>query len=121
MEEIINRLNEVVERQVRIEDKLSKLLARETPLKDVMDSNECAEYLGLSVGRVRVLVAKNEIPFFKHANSNRNYFRREDIDNWRANRRVKTNRELEIEAATDAALKKAAMTTKRAASRLKVN
>lgn len=104
MEELINKINEMAERQERIEEKLTRLLEKGEPLKEVMDTQECARYIGVSVGRLRTLTASHQIPFFKHELGKRNYYRRTDIDNWKASRRVKTDRELQIEAATAAAL-----------------
>lgn len=53
---------------------------------------------------IRKLVSNGEIPCYKSGKSNRNYFKRTEIDDWRAASRRKTNRELEIEAATKSAI-----------------
>ena len=98
MEEIISRLS-------RIEEMLTVLVEREPvqPVKEIMNTNEVAEYLGLSVQRIRTLTSKGEIPHYKHANTTRNTFKRAEIDAWRTQTRCRTNRELEIEVATRAA------------------
>lgn len=89
----------------RIESMLNELLGKSSsPFKDVMSTNEIAEYLGVTPGHIRKLVSDGEIPCYKSANSNRNYFKRTEIDDWRASSRRKTNRELVIEAATKSSI-----------------
>lgn len=89
----------------RIEAMLAEILGKSSsPYKDVMNTNEIAEYLGVTPGHIRKLVSDGEIPCYKSANSNRNYFKRTEIDDWRASTRRKTNRELEIEVATKSAI-----------------
>ena len=89
----------------RIESMLAELLGKSSsPYKDVMNTNEIAEYLGVTPGHIRKMVSDGDIPCYKQSNSNRNYFKRTEIDDWRASDRRKTNRELEIEAATKAAI-----------------
>lgn len=89
----------------RIESLLTEILGKySSPYKDVMNTNEIAEYLGVTPGHIRKLVSDGEIPCYKSGNSNRNYFKRTEIDDWRASTRRKTNRELEIEAATKSAI-----------------
>lgn len=83
---------------------LRQLLGKNESRKDVMNTQECARYIGVSAQRVRALVASNEIPFFKNEGETRNFFRREDIDKWRLGRRVKTNAELRAEVSTRSAM-----------------
>ena len=111
MEEILRQMQLMAENQQRIlrenaelKSMLTRLLETSGQQKDVMTTQEVAEYIGVTNQRVRALVARNEIPFFKNEGETRNYFRRQDIDNWRARRRVKTNAELRTEAATRSAL-----------------
>ena len=111
MEELIKQMQQMVENQARIikenaelKSMLTRLLERGEGPKDVMNTDEVSEYLNITPQRVRALVSKNEIPFFKNEGGTRNYFRREDIDNWRAKRRVKTNAELNLEVSTKLAM-----------------
>ena len=111
MEEIIQQMRLMLENQERIikenaelKSMLARLLERREGPKDVMNTDEVSEYLHITPQRVRALVSKNEIPFFKNEGGTRNFFRREDIDNWRAKRRVKTNAELNLEISTRLAM-----------------
>lgn len=89
----------------RIEAMLAEILGKSSSsYKDVMNTNEIAEYLGVTPGHIRKLVSNGEIPCYKSANSNRNYFKRSEIDDWRASNRRKTNLELQVEAATKSAI-----------------
>lgn len=89
----------------RIEAMLSELLDKSSsPSKDVMNTTEIAQYLGVTAGHVRKMVSNGDIPCYKPGNSNRNYFKRTEIDEWRVQTRRKTNRELQIEAATRTAI-----------------
>lgn len=99
IEEIIEE--KLTERLGRIEELLEKLLKKDLQnFKDVMNTEEIAIYLGVSPGHIRQLVYKGSIPVYKPNNSRRNYFKRKEIDEWNTSTRKKTNRELEIEAAT---------------------
>ncbi len=89
----------------RIETMLTEILGRpSSPYKDVMNTAEIAQYLGVTPGHIRTMVSDGKIPCYKSGNSNRNYFRRTEIDDWKAADRRKTNRELQIEAATRSAI-----------------
>lgn len=91
----------------RIESLLTEILGKySSPYKDVMNTNEVAEYLGVTPGHIRKMVSNGDIPCYKSDNSNRNYFRRTEIDGWRARTRQKTNKELQIEAATKSATRR---------------
>ena len=111
MEEIMRQMQLMLENQERImkenrelKTMLSILLNKEGQFNDVMDTGECARYLNITPQRVRALTAAREIPFFKNEGSTRNFYRREDLDQWRASRRVKTNAELRTEVATKSAI-----------------
>ncbi len=97
---VIQKINAIEERQQRIESMLQQLLSRGEAIKDVMNTKELAVYLGITPGRVRRLVCNGEIPVHKNLKESRNFFRREEIDQWRLSRRVKTNDELRREAAS---------------------
>lgn len=95
---------QIMERFDRLESAIRELLSRQSPsFKDVMDTNEIAEYLGVTPGHVRKLVSNGDIPCYKSGGSTRNYFKRTEIDDWRAQTRRRTNRELGVEAATKSA------------------
>lgn len=98
-EKILTEIAELKANQQRIEQLLSRLLEKETttPEKEIMNTKEVAEYLGISVGRVWNLVSEGKIP---HGKNGRNFFRKSEIDTWRFGTRIKTNDELaaEVEA-----------------------
>lgn len=74
----------------RLADMVAERVARliGTPrLKEVMDSNECAAYLGITPGRLRAIVAEGNVPHSKGPNK-KNYYRRSEIDEWRAGKKV---------------------------------
>lgn len=90
-----------------IESMLAELLGRPlvaTEFKEVMDTNEIAAYLNVTPGHVRKLVSDGKIPCYKPDDSNRNFFKRTEIDAWRASNKRRSNRELAIEVATKAAI-----------------
>lgn len=96
---------QLTQRLDRIEAMLAELLGKTSfPYKEVMNTEEIAKYLGVTPDHVRVLARQGKIPCYKQQNSNRNYFKRTEIDGWKASSRCKTNRELEIEAATRSAI-----------------
>lgn len=107
---MISAEQQISERLDRIEAALQSLTERmaagTTPPKDVMNTKEVAQYIGLSVSRIRHLTSKRGIPFFKRTDGAReNYFRREEIDSWLAGTRISTRSELETIAATHCALR----------------
>ncbi len=104
MQEMTRNQERIIKENAELKSMLLQLLERGGGGKDVMTTRECADYIGVSSQRIRALVARNEIPFFKNEGETRNYFRRADIDNWRARRRVKTNSELRSEVATRSVL-----------------
>lgn len=67
-------------------------------VKEVMNTEEVAAYLGLSVQRIRTLTSQKRIPYYKPEGRNRNYYRREEIDGWNAGNRIKTQSETERDA-----------------------
>lgn len=93
----------IIKENAELRTMLQKLLDKGSGFKDIMNTKECAEYLGVSEARIRNLVYLGEIPVCKNAKATRNFFRREEIDNWRASRRVKTNSELRSEIVTQSA------------------
>lgn len=96
---------QITERFDRLESMIAELRGRPSaPFKDVMNTNEIASYLGVTPGHIRRMVSTGEIPCYKSENSNRNFFRRAEIDDWRAQNRQKTNQELHTEAATRSAV-----------------
>lgn len=66
--------------------------------KEVMNTSEVARYLGVRQGWIRRLVSNGDIPHYKNSASSRNFFKKSEIDEWRAARRVRTNSELQKEA-----------------------
>lgn len=90
--EMPQRLDEITERLALLERLESRLTAIEERIgeacrpnagKDVMTTAEAAEYLGLTEKYVRRLTSERRIPFCKREGSNRNAYRRADLDEWR--------------------------------------
>lgn len=88
-------IEESLKRIERTLEKIYNILA--VSGKDVMNTNEVAEYLGITAGRVRALIHEGNIPYHKNESLTRNFFRRDEIDSWRMSRRIKTNSELQQE------------------------
>jgi excisionase family DNA binding protein len=94
--EIIN------ERLDRIEKKLSELSAEIKSLKvfkqgnEIMSLNRLVEYLELSKSGVYKLTSTRGIPHFKRGK--RLYFKKDEIDRWATEIRIKTSEEIEMEA-----------------------
>lgn len=89
----------------RVAAKMANLVNPANAERDVMNSNQAADYLCLSVQRVRALVASGSMPHYKGTNG-RNYYRRAELDKWRLGRKVLTNAEAAEEAARINAKKK---------------
>lgn len=94
-EEIMFALNEMKAMITQLREEIGQSKAASL---DVMNVKQAAKYLNLSEDRVRHLVAERNIPHFKMKNSNRNYFKRAELDGWRAYQPVKTNNDIEQEA-----------------------
>lgn len=75
-------------------ERLERLIV--TATKDVLNTREAAELLGISVDRLRHLICDKEIAYYKL--SNRVYFKRQDLDNYRLKNRVASNAEIEEKA-----------------------
>ena len=65
--------------------------------KGVLNSQEAARYLGLSLSRLYKLTCYKQIPHFK-PNGKRCFFNREELDSWRMRNRIATGEELERRA-----------------------
>lgn len=61
--------------------------------KDVLDTGECALYLGISPSRLRHLASDKEIPYYKRGG--KLYFSKSEIDSWKLSERVPTNEEVQ--------------------------
>lgn len=76
---------------------LSKLTNIETLMrisqKNALDINECALYLGITVGHLRHLCADRIIPHYKRGL--KLYFDKTEIDSWKLSERIPTNEEIE--------------------------
>lgn len=91
-------MSPIEERLDRIERSLEKIYnILAVSGKDVMNTNEVAEYLGITAGRVRALIHEGSIPYHKNESLTRNFFKRDEIDRWRTSRRIRTNPELREE------------------------
>lgn len=74
-------------------------------ITEVMNVKEVAAFLKLSESRIRHMVAGKEIPHYRNSKGQVS-FKKSEIEAWRLGERVKTNEELEIQAATYMALKR---------------
>ena len=68
--------------------------------KKVLTMNECALLTGLSKSHIYKLTMKKEIPYFKSQGAKFIYFDKSELEAWMLRNRVKTNDEMEQEAAT---------------------
>lgn len=68
--------------------------------KDVLTMNEAAILTGLSKSHLYKLVMRKEIPHFKSQGGKLTYFDKAELNKWCLKHRVKTNAEIEAEAAT---------------------
>lgn len=115
IKEMLSRQELILANQERIEsnqERIEKMLQQlsqdsSKSAKEVMDSREVAQYLGVSPEYIRQLISQHKIPYFKNQSGTRNFFRRADIDNWRASSRIKTDHELRVEVRTQLAAKAA--------------
>lgn len=64
-------------------------------MKDVLNTEECAVYLGLSVGRVRHLMSERQIPYYKY--NGKAYFNKSEINKCLLQDRIETNEEIKSE------------------------
>lgn len=94
MDEILSRL-----------EKIERLLASQTMLqKDVLNFNEAAEYLELSLSHLYKLTSTKQIPHFC-PQGKKLYFNRHELDAWLQRNRQTTKDEIE-KMATDYIIKK---------------
>jgi len=71
--------------------------------KKALTMSDCALLTGLSKSHLYKLVCARKIPFYKSSGGKLTYFDKADIEAWQLQHRVRTNEELEIEAATHCA------------------
>lgn len=65
--------------------------------KEVLTSDECAKYMGISKSYLYKLTMRQEIPHFKPMGK-MCYFNRQEIETWLQRNRVSTDEELEQKA-----------------------
>lgn len=80
-------------------DRIERALVLNT--KNVLDAKDVALILGVKENRVRVLCCKKEIPYYKNGASV--FFKRSEIEEWQLGKRIPTNDEIQIQAATHVA------------------
>lgn len=69
----------------RVADRLARRLDGRPPAADGwLTSREAAEYLGVSASHLKRLTASRSVPFTQDAPRARCYYRRSDLDGWRA-------------------------------------
>jgi excisionase family DNA binding protein len=69
------------------------------PNKDVLDFDEALNYTGFSDSYMYKLTSGRKIPHYKPT-GRKIFFKREELDKWLLENRVKTDDELDAEAAT---------------------
>ena len=69
--------------------------------KNVLNVDEVAMILSVSVDRVRHLVSARKIPHY-----NRTFFKKSEIEDWQLSDRIPTNDEINCKAATHVAINK---------------
>lgn len=66
--------------------------------KEALTTKELSIWLGLSTVRIRNLVCAHEIPYYKQGR--KVFFKKSEIEQWMLDTKVKTNAEIDSEAAT---------------------
>jgi len=66
--------------------------------KDVFNMDDLAAYTGMSKGYLYRLVCERQIPYYK-GNGKMNFFKREDINAWLLQNRIKSQAEIAAAAA----------------------
>lgn len=66
--------------------------------KKVFTLREAAEWLGMTVGSLRVAACKHRIPYYKPKCGNRNYFKLEDLEAYALATYVPTDAEVQSKA-----------------------
>lgn len=90
--EIISMIKEVVKESLSdIETSSSEVYP------NIMDTNGAMKYLGVSKSTMYKMTMNREIPFYKPTGK-RNYFKRNELDDWLLKHRVKPMDEIEHEA-----------------------
>ena len=79
-------------------DKLEALNHVMAASKPILNIKEASEYTGFAVSYIYKLTSTQEIPHFK-PRGKVIYFRRDELDAWLLQHRVKTNSEIDAEAA----------------------
>ncbi len=72
--------------------------------KNVLNVDDVAIILSVSTDRVRHLVSKRLIPYYKQGN--RTFFKKSEIEEWQLSDRIPTNAEINSKAATHIAINK---------------
>ena len=75
-------------------ERLKRIIISAT--KNVLNTKEAADMLGISVDRLRHLVSEKEIAYYKQGN--RVYFAKADLESYRLAHRVASNAELREKA-----------------------
>lgn len=84
----MTNMNAVIRKLIEIEQMIR------ISSKNVLDTAECALYLGISASRLRHLASAKEIPYYKRAG--KLYFSKSEIDDWKLSERVPTNEEIKL-------------------------
>lgn len=66
--------------------------------KDALNTEECAQFLGISQDHLRHLANNRDIPHYKCGG--KLYFSKKEIDDWRLSERIPTNNEMKEIART---------------------
>lgn len=86
----MTRVAELAERLERIERFLV------ISAKEALDTREAALFLGVTENRIRVLVWRKEIPYYKRGRSV--FFKKSELEGWMLRDRIPTTEEIEQEA-----------------------
>ena len=66
--------------------------------KEVLTTDECAKYLGVSKSFLYKLTSGRQIPHYKSPTGKLCFFDRREVENWMKSVKVRTDQELEEEA-----------------------
>ncbi|MDV7187620.1 helix-turn-helix domain-containing protein [Lutibacter sp. TH_r2] len=93
---IVEKLNAIENRLASIENKLLTSNNTTRNAIEIMSLKQLCEYYDFTKSHIYKLTSNREIPFYK--NGKRLYFKKDEIDQWILENRVKTVKDIEQEA-----------------------
>ena len=92
---IVEKLNAIESRIASIENKMFTLTDTSKTVLEIMSLNQLCEYYDFTKSYIYKQTSNREIPFYK--NGKRLYFKKDEIDNWILENKVKSIQDIERE------------------------